>query len=468
MSDTLIKNGRIVTATDDYEADIIVRKGRVHTIGKELDAGADMAVHDAKGLLVLPGGVDVHTHLEFNFGDFETVDDFETGTKSAAFGGTTTLVDFCNQGNNTPLAALEEWHGRAANACVDVSAHVILSKVDKEALRQMRTLIHDEGISSFKLFTAYPGVFMVDDAGVFKALREARDNNAMICVHAENGGIIEVLIEEALAAGHTGPKYHEKTRPSIMEGEATQRVITISELAEAPVYIVHLSASEALNAVTAARDRGVPVYAETCPHYLFLDNQEYEPPGFETAKFVMTPPLRSCSHQQDLWRGLKTDDLQVISTDHCPFCFHEQPRGLFYSKQQGAENFNKIPNGAPGVETRLPLVFDGGVVKNKMSINRFVQLTSTAPAKLFGLFPRKGTIAVGSDADIVLFDPDQKWTIKAAEQHSQVDYSLYEGKQITGKVKKVFLGGQLIVEGQAWLGKRGMGQFIKRGASGQI
>lgn len=468
MTATLITNGRIVTAVDDYTADILIQDGRVHTIGKDLAVGDDVTVHDASGLLVLPGGVDVHTHLEFNFGDFETVDDFESGTRSAAFGGTTTLVDFCNQGDNTPLGALENWHRRAEKACVDVSAHVILSKIDQEALNQMRTLIHDEGISSFKLFTAYPGVFMVDDAGIFKAMREARDNNAMICVHAENGGIIEVLIEEALAAGHTGPKYHEATRPSIMEGEATQRVITISELAEAPVYIVHLSASEALNAVTAARDRGVPVYAETCPHYLFLDNQEYERPGFETAKFVMTPPLRECSHQQDLWRGLKTDDLQVISTDHCPFCFHEQPRGMLYSKQQGVDNFNKIPNGAPGVETRMPLVFDGGVVKNQMSINRFVQLTSTAPAKLFGLFPRKGTIAVGTDADIVLFDPSESWTIKAAEQHSNIDYTLFEGKQITGKVKKVFLGGEMIVEGSVWHGKSGMGSFIKRGSSGKI
>jgi len=468
VSTILIKNGQIVTATDDYVADILVQDGRVHTIGKEIEVGADIPVHDASGLLVLPGGVDVHTHLEFNFGDFETIDDFETGTRSAAFGGTTTLVDFCNQGDKTPMDALEGWHKRAEKACVDVSAHVILNKVDDEALAQMRGLIHDEGISSFKLFTAYPGIFMVDDAGLFKAMRQARDNNAMICVHAENGGVIEVLIQEALAAGHTGPKYHEATRPSIMEGEATQRVITISELAEAPVYIVHLSASEALDAVTRARDRGVPVFAETCPHYLFLDKQEYERPGFEAAKFVMTPPLRECSHQHDLWRGLKTDDLQVISTDHCPFCFHEQPNGILYSKQQGVDNFNKIPNGAPGVETRLPLVFDGGVHKHQMSINRFVQLTATAPAKLFGLFPRKGTIAVGSDADIVIFDPNQKWTIKAEQQHSKIDYTLFEGKEIMGKVRKVFLGGRLIVEEGTWHGKRGMGKFVKRGNAGKI
>lgn len=468
MSDTLIKNGRVITATDDYVADIFIRNGVIRTIGKDIAVSGDTKIHDASGLLVFPGGVDAHTHLEFNFGDFETVDDFESGTRSAAFGGTTTLIDYCNQGNLTPMGALEAWRLRAEKACVDVAAHVILSRVDKEALNQMRTLIHDEGVSSFKLFTAYPGVFMVDDAALFKAMRQARDNNAMICVHAENGSVIEVLIEEALAAGHTGPKYHELTRPSIMEGEATQRVITISELAEAPVYIVHLSASEALNAVTLARDRGVSVFAETCPHYLFLDNSEYQQTGFETAKQVMTPPLRACSHQRDLWRGLKTDDLQVISTDHCPFCFHEQPRGMLYSKQQGADNFNKIPNGAPGVETRLPLIFDGGVKRNQMSLNRFVQLTSTAPAKLFGLFPRKGTIAVGSDADIVLFDQHKDWVIRASEQHTNVDYSLFEGRKITGKVKKVFLRGELIVEDETWHGKRGMGQFIKRTESGKI
>ena len=464
----LIRNGRIITASDDYVADIVVDKGRIRTIGLDIPVGEHTEIHDAKGLLVLPGGVDVHTHLDWDFGVARTADTFGSGTKAAAFGGTTTLVDFCNQNSKTPQAALEDWHRRAATACVDVAAHLILTSVNEQVLIDMKSLIHRDGVSSFKLFMAYPGVLMVDDATIFKAMRVARDNGGMICMHAENGPVIQVLIEEALAAGHKAPRYHESTRPSLMEGEATQRAISLAELAEAPVYIVHLSAAEALAAVTAARDRGVPVHAETCPHYLFLTKEEYERPGFDAAKFVMTPPLRDHHHQSMLWRGLSTNDLQVISTDHCPFCFHEQPLGMKYSKQQGVENFNKIPNGAPGVETRLPLIYDGGVRKGRLSLNRFVQLTSTTPAKLFGLFPRKGTIAVGSDADIVLFDPNETWTIRAGEHHSRVDYSLFEGRSITGRVKKVFSRGTLIVDGTDWKGRKGGGQFIKRGEAGRM
>src|SRR5262245_18927525 len=464
----LVRNGRIVTATDDYTADIVVDGERIHTIGRDIPAAGHADVHDAKGLLVLPGGVDVHTHLDWDFGVARTADTFGTGTMAAAFGGTTTLVDFCNQDGRTPQAALEDWHGRAASACIDVAAHLILTKIDDQALIDMKSLIQRDGVPTFKLFMAYPGVLMVDDATIFKAMRVARDNGAMICMHAENGPVSQVLIEEAVAAGHKGPKYHATTRPSLMEGEATHRAIRLAELAEAPVYIVHLSAAEALAAVTEARDRGVPVHAETCPHYLFLTQEEYERAGFEGAKYVMTPPLRDHHHQAMLWRGLRTDDLQVISTDHCPFCFNEQPLGIKYSKQQGVGNFNKIPNGAPGVETRLPLVFDGGVKQNRMSLNRFVQLTSTAPAKLFGLFPRKGTIAVGSDADIVLFDPEERWTIRAASHHSRVDYSLFEGHEVTGRVKKVFLRGSLIVDGDKWLGRDGGGQYCRRGEAGRL
>ncbi len=463
----LIKNGRIVTAADDYTADIVVEGERIHTIGLDIPAAGHAEVHDAKGLLVLPGGVDVHTHLDWDFGVARTADTFGTGTKAAAFGGTTTLVDFCNQDGRTPQAALEDWHGRAASACIDVAAHLILTKVGEQVLIDMKSLIQRDGVSTFKLFMAYPGVLMVDDATIFKAMCVARDNGGMICMHAENGPVIQVLIEEALAAGHLAPKYHETTRPSLMEGEATSRAIKLAELAEAPLYIVHLSAAEALAAVAEARDRGVPVHAETCPHYLFLTKEEYERPGFDSAKYVMTPPLRDLHHQKMLWRGLGTNDLQVISTDHCPFCFNEQPLGIKYSKQQGLANFNKIPNGAPGVETRLPLVFDGGVRQKRISLNRFVELTSTMPAKLFGLFPRKGTIAVGSDADIVLFDPNEQWTVRAASHHSRVDYSLFEGRSVTGRVKKVFLRGKSIVDGDKWLGHEGGGTYIRRGQAGR-
>jgi dihydropyrimidinase len=464
----LIKNGRIVTATDDYTADILCEGGRVHTIGVDIQVGGDVRMHDASGLLVLPGGVDVHTHLDWDFGVARTVDTFGTGTKAAAFGGTTTLVDFANQNGRALPEALADWHGRAASACIDVAAHLILTRVTDQTLADMKTMIHREGVSSFKLFLAYPGVLMVDDGSLFKAMRVARDNGALTCVHAENGPVIQVLIEEALAAGHTLPKYHASTRPSLMEGEATHRAIRLAELAEAPLYIVHLSATEALTAVAEARDRGVPAHAETCPHYLFLTQEEYERAGFEPAKYVMTPPLRDHHHQAMLWRGLSTNDLQVISTDHCPFCFNERPLGMKYSKQQGVGNFNKIPNGAPGIETRLPLVFDGGVRKKRISLNRFVQLISTVPAKLFGLFPRKGTIAVGSDADIVLFDPEENWTIRTADHHSRVDYSLFEGRSVTGRVKKVFLRGELIVDGGKWMGREGLGTYVSRGQAGTI
>ncbi|PWT72937.1 MAG: dihydropyrimidinase [Proteobacteria bacterium] len=467
MAAVLIKNGRIVTAVDDYTADILIDDGKIQTIGKSLSPGQGDEVHDAAGLLVIPGGVDVHTHLDWEFGPSRTVDTFGTGTMAAAFGGTTTVIDFCNQtAGQSPLTGLEDWHKRRTSACVDVGAHMIMLDVNQQSLIDMKTLIDKEGVTSFKLFTAYPGVLMVDDGALFKALRVAGGNGAMTCIHAENGPVIQVLTQEAVAQGMRAPKYHAVTRPSILEGEATHRVIRLAELAKAPLYIVHLSAAEALAAVTEARDRGIPIHAETCPHYLFLTAEEYEKPGFESAKYVMTPPLRDHMHQKELWRGLKTDDLQVISTDHCPFCFNEQPYGLKFSKAQGKDDFSKIPNGAPGLETRLPLVYDGAVRNRGMSLNRFVELTATAPAKLFGLFPRKGTIAVGSDGDIVLFDPKEQWTIRAAEQHSRVDYSLFEGRPVTGRVKKVFLRGQCIVDGPAWRGKEGMGQYLSRKPSG--
>ncbi len=466
---TLIKNGRIVTAVDDYTADILVVDGRIQTIGKNIVVGADVEVHDASGLLVLPGGIDVHTHLDWEFGPTYTVDTFGTGTQSAAFGGTTTLIDFCNQTKGqSPLKGLENWHARRQSAAVDVGAHMIMLDVNDQSLADMKTLIRNEGVSTFKLFMAYPGVLMVDDGALFKAMRIAGANGAMTCVHAENGQVISILVKEALDAGMTAPKYHASTRPSILEGEATHRAIRLAELAHTPLYIVHLSAGEALSAVTEARDRGIPVHAETCPHYLFLTAEEYERPEFEGAKYVMTPPLRDDHHQKQLWRGLKTDDLQVVSTDHCPFCFNEQPYGMQYSKQQGVGDFSKIPNGAPGVETRLPLIFDGAVLKHGMSINRFVEITSTAPAKLFGLFPKKGTIAVGTDGDIVLFDPTEQWTIRQVEQHSRIDYTLFEGRNLTGRVKKVFLRGQCIVDGTTWKGREGMGEYLRRGEAGKI
>jgi dihydropyrimidinase len=387
----------------------------------------------------------------------ETCDSFETGTKSAAFGGTTTIVDFAMQSKGeSPKAALDRRLESAEPQCsIDYGFHSILTDVSKSALSELPDLVNKDGVSSIKLYMAYPDLLMVDDADIYNTMRKVGDHGGMVNLHAENGVVIQALIEEALEQGNTSPKYHQLTRPQLMEGEATHRVIRIAELAEVPVYIVHLSAKEALDAVVEARDRGVPAFAETCPHYLFLDSSEYDRPGFDSAKFVMTPPLRDreCQH---------------VSTDHCPFCFNEKAHGLLKSKQLGKDDFSKIPNGAPGVEFRLPLLFDGGVKAGRINLNRFVQLIATAPAKMFGLFPRKGTIAVGSDADIVIFDPEQKHILSANTHHSNVDYSLFEGREVTGKVKKVFSRGRLIVDDDEWLGRAGMGQYLSRSASGRI
>jgi dihydropyrimidinase len=469
MAEVLIRNGRVVTAVDDYRADVLIRDGKIEAIGRELTA-PNAVQHDATGLIIFPGGVDVHTHMEFLLGDAETCDSFATGTQSAAFGGTTTIIDFAlQQRGQSPKQTLDQRLAVASpQAAVDFGFHLILTDSASEHFSELPDLVNQEGISSFKMFMAYPGVLMMDDAAIFRAMRTVGEHGGMINIHAENGAVIEVLIQEALAKGHTSPKYHALTRPRIMEAEATHRAIRIAELAEVPVYIVHLSAKEALEAVVEARDRGIPAFAETCPHYLFLTIEEYDRPGFDAAKFVMTPPLREHDCQTALWRGLRFDDLQVVATDHCPFCFNENPHGLRKSKQLGRDNFAQIPNGAPGVEFRLPLLYDGGVRTGKISLNRFVQLVSTAPAKMFGLFPRKGTIAVGSDADLVLFDPNQTHTLSATTHHSNVDYSLFEGRTVTGKVTKVFLRGELVVDGDQWLGRTGSGQYQKRSASGAV
>lgn len=470
MGRTVIRNGRIVTAVDDYVADVLVENGRIEAIGRQLDVD-DAESHDATDRLVMPGGVDVHVHMETPgpFGT-ETCDSFESGTVSAAFGGTTTIVDFAQQfrGESPKLALDRRLAAAEPQCCIDYGFHAILTDVSREALAELPGMVDRDGVSSVKLYMAYPDALMVDDADIYRTMRRLGDHGGMVNLHAENGVVIQALIEEALESGNTSPKYHQLTRPQLMEGEATHRVIRIAELAEVPVYIVHLSARESLQAVVEARDRGIHAFAETCPHYLFLDRSEYDRPDFDAAKFVMTPPLRDKDCQAALWRGLKFDDLQIVSTDHCPFCFNEHAHGLLKSKQLGKDDFSRIPNGAPGVEFRLPLLFDGGVVAGRISLNRFVQLTSTAPARMFGMFPRKGTIAVGSDADIVIFDPARRHVLSADTHHSNVDYSLFEGREVTGKVDKVFLRGELIVDGDEWKGRAGMGQYQKRGASGRM
>lgn len=469
MTDTLITGGRIVTAVDDYQADILIRNGKIEAIAREITTDTALR-HDARGLIVMPGGVDVHTHMENVQGPAITCDTFTSGTKSAAFGGTTTIIDFALQPKgHSPKEVLDEHLARAQpQASIDYGFHLIITDASPGYLKELPDLINYDGVSSFKMFMAYPGVLMVDDGDIFRAMRTVGSHGGMVSLHAENGTVIDVLIQEALEQGNTSPKYHALTRPQIMEAEATHRAIRIAELAEIPVYIVHLSCAEALEVVVEARDRGIPAFAETCPHYLFLSKEEYDRPGFEAAKFVMTPPLRDHHCQHSLWRGLKFDDLQIVATDHCPFCFHENPQGLNKSKQLGLEDFSKIPNGAPGVEFRLPLLYAGGVVKGNISLNRYVQLVSTAPARMFGLFPQKGTIAIGSDADLVLFDPLKSHILSASTHHSLVDYTMYEGMSITGKIEKVFLRGNLIVDGEAWLGSSGQGQYVKRSASGNF
>jgi dihydropyrimidinase len=468
MSATLIRNGRIVTAVDDYTADILVEDGRIAAIGRSLGEGKAATVVDAAGLLVLPGGVDCHTHMENTFGASTTADTYETGTKSAAFGGTTTIVDFAFERRDlSPRHGVERVQALAEpQACIDYGLHLIVTHVDEQSLEEMRHLIRHEGVTSFKLFMAYPGTVMVDDAAIFRAMRLVGEEGGVVALHAENGTIIELLIREAVAKGHTSPRYHSLTRPALMEGEATHRGIRLAELAGAPVYFVHLSAAEALKQIVEARDLGLPVFAETCPHYLFFDDSVYDSDGFEVARYVMTPPLRPKETQADLWRALKFDDLQVISTDHCPFCMKEGHLGRVNQKPLGRHDFSKIPNGAPGVETRMSAIHQGGVAEKRISLNRFVELVSTSPAKLFGLFPRKGTIAVGSDADIVLFDPNERVTITAATLHSNCDYTLFEGRELQGRVKKVFLRGKMIVDGDRWLGRAGDGRFVSRGGFG--
>lgn len=455
----LIRNGRVVTATDDYRADVYVDNEKVSLIGSKLDMEADRVI-DAAGKLVIPGGVDPHTHMDMPFGGTTSSDDFESGTLAAAFGGTTTIIDFAIQtkGHST-LDALDTWHGKAeGKASIDYAFHMIVTDMDAERLWEMRRLA-DEGVTSYKMFLAYPGVLYVDDGTLFRAMRKAGEDGTLVCMHAENGIVIDEIVKLAIKDGHTSPKYHALTRPTRMEAEGVHRSIAIAEVAGVPVYIVHLSCSDALEQVTLARNRGALVFAETCPQYLFLDIGHYDQDGFEGAKFVMTPPLRERWNQDELWRGLKFGSLHSISTDHCPFCFKHQ-------KTLGIDDFSKIPNGAPGVENRMSLVYNGGVAAGRISLNRFVELTSTAPAKLFGLFPRKGAIAVGSDADIVIFDPNRKETISVdnpCTHHMRVDYNAYEGIEVQGFSETVISRGKVIVEGDEWLGHAGTGQFIKRG-----
>src|SRR6202050_1352586 len=454
--DTLIVNGRVATASDTYTSDVAINDGKISAVGQSLPRENAGHILDAKGFLVLPGGIDAPTHLDIPLGGTTSADDFETGTRAAAFGGTTCLIDFAIQYKGQTLrTAFDTWMQKAsARALSDYSFHCIITDLADAQLEEMNALVR-EGVTSFKLFMAYPGVFMLDDGSIFKTFQATAKNGGLVCMHAENGSAIDVIVQQALAEGKRAPKYHALTRPTTAEAEAVSRAIALAEMAGAPIYIVQLSCNDALEKVREARDRGLPVYAETCPQYLYLSLDNMDAPGFESAKYVFTPPLREKWNQEKLWTGLKQDHLQVVSTDHCPFCFKEQ-------KELGRDDFTKIPNGGPGVEHRMSLIYSGGVGSGRFSANRFVELVSTTPATLFGLYPRKGTIAVGGDADLVIFDPKRKHTISAKTHHMRVDYSMFEGIQVTGMPDVVMSRGRVVVEGEKFLGRAGQGEFLRR------
>jgi dihydropyrimidinase len=460
---TLITNGTVVTADGSQRADVLVDGERITALGDALARQGVTPDHtiDATGKWVIPGAIDVHTHMELPFGGTFAKDTFESGTRAAAFGGTTTIVDFAVQSRGRSLReGLDTWHAKAeGNAVVDYGFHMIMSDVNDSTLAEMDQLVA-EGIPDFKLFTAYPGVFYSDDGAIFRAMQRTAANGGLIMMHAENGPAIDVVAGDLVAEGKTDPYFHGVARQPIFEGEATNRVIRLAEAAGVPVYIVHLSARDALDEVRAARDRGTRVFAETCPQYLFLSLDDLGK-GFNGAKFICSPPLRTADHQAELWTGLVKDDLQVVSTDHCPFDFHGQ-------KELGRGDFRKVPNGLPGVEDRVDLMHDGGVVTGRLSPERWVEIIATAPAKLFGMYPRKGTIAVGADADIVIYDPTAEHTISAKTHHMAVDYSCYEGRRVRGRSDIVMSRGSVVVRGGQFHGRKGWGRFVKRSPSALI
>jgi dihydropyrimidinase len=453
-----ILGGTVVTASDKFEADVLVENGKISALMAPGSAPTSAQAIDAKGCYVIPGGIDVHTHLDMPFGGTTSIDDFESGTIAAAHGGTTTLVDFAIQQKGGSLKqALDTWHGKAeGKAAIDYGFHMIATDVPPDRLKEMQDIVK-EGVTSFKLFMAYPGVLLLDDQSIFRAMLRAGELGATICMHAETGLPIDVLVERAIAEGKSAPIWHALTRPEAAEATGTERAIALAEMAGVPVYIVHLSAVRALERVMEARDRGLPAYAETCPQYLFLseDNLRGTPNDpFEGAKYVCTPPLRPKHHHDHLWRGLRNYDLQVVSTDHCPFCMKGQ-------KELGRSSFAKIPNGMPGIETRLHLLHEG-VRDGRISLNRFVEISSTAPAKIFGMYPRKGTVAVGSDADLVIWDPEKRFTLDKENLHMKVDYAAYPGKTVIGAPRAVLSRGETIVENDKTLAKPGRGRFLRR------
>ncbi|MET9435074.1 dihydropyrimidinase [Streptomyces sp. NPDC006551] len=456
---TLIRGGLVVTASDELHADVLIEDGRIAALATHgSDAAAGWTAErtlDATDRYVLPGGVDAHTHMELPFGGTSASDTFETGTRAAAWGGTTTIIDFAVQSvGHTLREGLDTWYAKADGRCaVDYAFHMILSDVNEHTLKEMDKLV-EEGVTSFKLFMAYPGVFYSDDGQILRAMQRSAGNGGLIMMHAENGIAIDVLVEQALARGETDPRYHGEVRRVLLEAEATHRAIQLARVAGAPLYVVHVSADEAVRELAAARDKGLDVFGETCPQYLFLSTDNLAEPGFEGAKYVCSTPLRPREHQEALWRGLRTNDLQVVSTDHCPFCFKGQ-------KELGRGDFSKIPNGLPGVENRMDLLHQA-VVDGHISRRRWIEIACATPARMFGLYPQKGTIAPGADADVVIYDPHVRQTLSADTHHMNVDYSAYEGKTVTGQVETVLSRGEIVIDKREYTGRAGHGCFIPR------
>ncbi len=469
MARTLITGGTVISASGAQASDVLIDGEVVAALGRpghfaDIASTCDRVI-DASAKYVLPGGIDVHTHMEMPFGGTSASDTFASGTVAAAFGGTTSIIDFALQRTGEDVRdGLAAWHAKAAGNCaIDYGFHQIIGGVDDAALEAMTYLTEHEGVTSFKLFMAYPGVFYSDDGQILRAMQRAGALGATIMMHAENGPAIDVLVAQALARGETEPRYHSLTRPVEMEEEATHRAIMLARVAKAPLYIVHMSAQEAVAAVALARDRGANVFGETCPQYLYLSLEEHlSKPGFDGAAYVCSTPLRSRGegHHDALWNALRTNDLSIVSTDHCPFCMKDQ-------KELGRGNFSKIPNGIGSVEHRMDLLYQG-VVTGQIGLARWVELACTTPARMFGLYPRKGVVAPGSDADVVIYDPRGTTDISAATHHMNMDHSAYEGIHVDGRVHTVLSRGRVIVEGDAFTGSRGHGTFLRRGLSSYL
>jgi dihydropyrimidinase len=458
-SRTVIRGGLVITASDEIHADVLIEDGRIAALAASGTPAAESftadRVMDATGKYVIPGGVDAHTHMELPFGGTFASDTFETGTRAAAWGGTTTIIDFAVQSVGHSLReGLDAWHAKAEGNCaIDYGFHMIVSDVNQETLKEMDLLV-EEGVTSFKQFMAYPGVFYSDDGQILRAMQRSAENGGLIMMHAENGIAIDVLVEQALARGETDPRYHGEVRKALLEAEATHRAIKLAQVAGAPLYVVHVSAMEAVAELARARDEGLNVFGETCPQYLFLSTDNLAEPDFEGSKYVCSTPLRPKEHQAKLWQGLRTNDLQVVSTDHCPFCFVGQ-------KELGRGDFSKIPNGLPGVENRMDLLHQA-VVDGHISRRRWIEIACATPARMFGMYPKKGTIAPGADADIVIYDPQAEQVMSAVTHHMNVDYSAYEGKRTTGRVETVLSRGELVITEREYTGHTGHGVYTPR------